>query len=60
MNSFQQILEQVLILRAQDGDPSAFEQLMERYHGRLLYYIRRLVGNNSAAQDVLQNVWMDA
>lgn len=45
------------MLRCQLGDEGAFEALFERYHARVLYYLRRLVGE-ARAEDVLQRVWL--
>ena len=58
MNQREHLLEQLWILRCQTGDDAAFELLVERYQGPLRYYIRRLIGDSHAAEDVLQNVWM--
>lgn len=51
------LYEQVLVLRCQAGDHGAFAELVQRYHARLGYYLRRLLGNGALAEDVLQNVW---
>ena len=56
----EKILEQVLILRFQTGDTSAFDGLVERYHSQLGYFVRRLLGSLDNADDVLQNVWVTA
>ncbi len=58
MKAREKLLERVLILRCQTGDESAFEELVERYHGRLYYYVRRLLGPNDRVDDVLQSVWL--
>lgn len=39
------LLEQVLILRYQASDETALEQIVERYEGRLRYFVRRLFGD---------------
>ncbi len=54
----EKLLDQVLILRFQAGDISAFDAIVERYHGRLSYFVRRLLGSLDSADDVLQNVWV--
>jgi len=51
------LLEHLWVLRAQVGDPSAYMRLFERYNARLQYYVRRIVGR-SAAEDVVQDVWL--
>jgi RNA polymerase sigma-70 factor (ECF subfamily) len=54
------IYERVLVLRCQARDESAFEELVARYTPRLRYYLRRMVGGMQAAEDALQEVWLDA
>ena len=55
------LYEQLLVLRCQanDGDGAAFAELMERFGPRLRYYIRKMVGDDHHAEDVLQEVWFD-
>lgn len=60
MTDAKKLLEQVLILRAQSGDDAAFVRLVDRYHPRLLYYVKRLLGGGADAEDVMQGVWLDA
>jgi RNA polymerase sigma-70 factor (ECF subfamily) len=52
--------EAALVLRAQEGDSEAFRTLIESYDRRLLYYIRRVLGEAEEAFDVLQEVWLCA
>jgi len=54
----QNLVEYLQVMRAQSGDPDAFARLFERYNARLLYYVRRLVGPSTDAEDVLQEVWL--
>lgn len=56
--SLERTREELLVLRCQVGDDGAFERLFDRYSGRLLYYLRRLVGRPGAADDVLQRAWL--
>jgi hypothetical protein len=42
MNSSDQLIEQVLVLRCQIGDKDAFAELIERYQAPLRYFISRL------------------
>jgi hypothetical protein len=49
--------EAALVLGAQAGDSDAFRTLIESYDCRLLYYIRRVLGEAEEAFDVLQEVW---
>lgn len=60
MDALEQVREQALVLRWQGGDEEAFVRLFERYHGRLKYYVRRLVDSPETADDVLQTVWLKA
>jgi RNA polymerase sigma-70 factor (ECF subfamily) len=52
--------EAAFVLRAQEGDGEAFRTLIESYDRRLLYYIRRVLGEGEEAFDVLQEVWLRA
>lgn len=47
-----------LALRCQTGDPAAFEDLIAVMERPLLYYATSLTGNQDAALDVLQDVWL--
>jgi RNA polymerase sigma-70 factor (ECF subfamily) len=49
--------EQVLVLRCQTGDESAFAQLVERYGPRLRYYLQKVFGRTDGADDTWQDVW---
>lgn len=60
MNKKEQIEEQMIVMQAQLGSDEAFERLIHRYQARLTYYIRRLVGDTGASEDVLQSVWLNA
>lgn len=52
------IREQLLVLQAQQRDPVAFRELVGLYERRILYYIRRIICDESDGGDVLQEVWM--
>jgi len=54
----EQILDEWLVLRCRDGSHEAFRELVRRWHPRLLGYARRLTGQEDAAADVMQEVWM--
>ena len=56
----QQLQEEVLVLKAQMGEERAFLDLVRAYHGKLLYYVRRLVEDQDLAEDVLQDTWLAA
>jgi RNA polymerase sigma-70 factor (ECF subfamily) len=54
-----EILQRVLVLRCQTGDGRALEELYLRHSARLGYYLRRLLdGDDAAAADVQQDVWL--
>jgi RNA polymerase sigma-70 factor (ECF subfamily) len=55
----EQIYERVLVVRCQTGDEAALEELIDRYHPRLRYFLRKLLGSAETAEDCLQEVWLD-
>jgi RNA polymerase sigma-70 factor (ECF subfamily) len=54
------LYESLLVLRCQAGDERAFVELVERYHGRLRLFLRQMLRDEHAAEDALQDVWLDA
>jgi RNA polymerase sigma-70 factor (ECF subfamily) len=54
------LYERVLVLRCQARDDAAFEEIVARYTPRLRYYLRKMLGGAEAAEDALQEVWLDA
>jgi len=50
--------DEALAERARDGDVRAFELLVTRYQAPLFNYLRRMIGNASEAEDVLQDTFM--
>jgi len=52
------IEERLMVLLAQQGDRDAFGRLMDRYDKRLLYFVRRILGETDGALDMLQSVWL--
>jgi RNA polymerase sigma-70 factor (ECF subfamily) len=54
------LYERVLVLRCQARDEAAFEEIVGRYTPRLRYYLRKMLGGAEAAEDALQEVWLDA
>jgi RNA polymerase sigma-70 factor (ECF subfamily) len=58
------LYERVLVLRCQARDEAAFTEIVARYTPRLRYYLRRMLGDVAggvqAAEDALQEVWLDA
>lgn len=49
---------EIIVLRCQNGDTDAFEELFERYQPRLKYYIRRLDATGTNTDDTLQDIWL--
>jgi RNA polymerase sigma-70 factor, ECF subfamily len=49
--------EQLIIVKAQMGDPWAFEQLIRKHHAKILYYISKMLLRKDLAEDVAQEVW---
>jgi RNA polymerase sigma-70 factor (ECF subfamily) len=58
-DSVDRLYERVLVLRCQTGDESAFTELVARYQPRLRCYLRKLLRDTTAAEDALQEVWLD-
>ena len=52
------IYNELLVLRCQEGDTSAFEELVDRWQQRLWAHACRLTGDEDAAWDVLQDSWL--
>lgn len=49
---------QILVLKCQRQDNSAFKEMVNLWEPRLYYYLRRLVGNESFICDILQETWI--
>ena len=57
------LYENLLVLRCQAGDPSAFGELVERYDQRLRFFVRKMTGpgfRGGGADDLVQDVWLAA
>ncbi len=52
--------ELLLVREAQHGQANAFRTLVDAYEQRLLYFIRRILGEEDRSLDVLQEVWLTA
>jgi RNA polymerase sigma-70 factor (ECF subfamily) len=55
----ERVYRSVLVVRCQAGDRAAFEELVALYQSRLRYFLARMVGDDHAAADLLQDVWFD-
>jgi RNA polymerase sigma-70 factor, ECF subfamily len=50
--------ERLLIQQIRNGDPAAWEQLVDRYQGRLFRFIRKWIQDSSTAEDLIQNTFI--
>ena len=57
-NSAKHILDQLLVMDAQDGDTKAMEKLVSRWQRRLWQHAFRLTDDQQAAWDVTQQTWL--
>src|SRR2546427_5638597 len=53
-------LDDRLALRSREGNPSAFDELMERYQLRLFRFAYRLLRERSEAEDAVQETFVRA
>src|SRR2546421_6610350 len=54
------IYQRLLVLRCQTGDEAAFAELVGLYQARLRRFLARMLdGDEHAAEDALQDVWLD-
>ena len=60
MAESERILQELLVLRCRRGDAAAWRELIRLWERRLFYYVRRLVGGERDAWDVLQQTWLAA
>ena len=54
----EQIYDELLVLRCQDGEGAALEELVRRWQPRLLRHAQRLTDDLDTASDVLQEAWI--
>lgn len=52
------VYDQHLVLRCQEGDAAAFDELLVRWQERVWRHARRLTGDPDAAWDVLQDTFL--
>ena len=48
----------ILVLRCQRRDEAAFRELVYRWQEKLYYYLRRILENENAVWDVMQETWL--
>jgi RNA polymerase sigma-70 factor, ECF subfamily len=58
MNARTHLTNELLVIRCQEGDIEAFEQLVEVWQERLWRHAWRLTGDEDAAWDALQEAWI--
>lgn len=58
--SSDEIYDELLVIRCQRRDLAAWDELVERWNRRLLYYLRRLIDHEQDATNALQDVWLHA
>ncbi|MHC4429530.1 MAG: RNA polymerase sigma factor [Planctomycetota bacterium] len=54
----ERVIDELLVVRCQQGGKEAFDLLMRRWQRPLWRYARRLTGSNDAAWDVMQETWI--
>lgn len=54
----QRIIDEILVMRCQEGSGDAFELLARRWQRRLWRHALRLTGRHEAAWDVMQETWI--
>jgi RNA polymerase sigma factor (sigma-70 family) len=52
--------DEKLVAMVRGGNPGAFEAIVDRYQGRLLGFCRQMLGSTEDAEDVLQEVFVNA
>ncbi len=50
----------LLVQRCQANDLSAFDEIVARYQNRIYHFVRRMVGNDTVAEDITQDVFLKA
>jgi len=51
------VLDELLVLRCQDGEANAFEELVGHWQRKLLRHALHLTGDADGANDVVQEAW---
>lgn len=50
--------DELLVIRCQLGERSAFDELVERWYAPVWRYLRRVAGGDEVASDVAQDAWL--
>ena len=53
-------VDTVLVARCKGNDLTAFDEIVERYQHKIYGYVKRLVGNETDAEDITQEVFLKA
>ena len=53
-NSVEQVIDEILVMDAQNGRGEAFERLVSRWQKRLWWHAYHLTGQSGAAWDITQ------
>jgi RNA polymerase sigma factor (sigma-70 family) len=56
--SLDDIQDELLVFRCQDGEADALSELVERWNGRLVAHACRLTGERENAAEAVQEAWM--
>lgn len=57
-NDGPQLIDELLVLNAQDGDRLAMDELIRMWHKRLWQHVYRLTMDRDTAWDISQEVWL--
>jgi len=52
------VSDAILVFRLQRRDELAFQELVNQWEPRLYYYLRRIIGDENAVWDILQETWL--
>ncbi|MBN2686423.1 MAG: sigma-70 family RNA polymerase sigma factor [Pontiellaceae bacterium] len=52
--------DDALVLKAQQGDVHAFDELVERYHGKIYGLVYNMTSNREDAEDLVQEIFVKA
>ncbi|MDR0611563.1 MAG: RNA polymerase sigma factor [Planctomycetaceae bacterium] len=52
------VYDELLVLRWQNGEAAAMNELVDRWHARLFRHVRRLANSADDASDIMQETWL--
>lgn len=58
MDRYEQIKDELLVMKCQTGEVQAFEELVDRWQKRLWRHARVVIGDEDAAWDAVQETWV--